>query len=88
MKREICMLEINVNKFSEEKKYHVELKIETKGNDIREEIKDNTIRRIYVQSNALKDHEAKSKEKFNYALKEANDAKLAQKEEKDQGLDL
>ena len=50
------MLEINVNKFSEENKYHVELKTETKGDYIREEIKDNIIRKIYIQRNALKGH--------------------------------
>ena len=37
---------------------------------------------------ALKVHAEKFTEKLNYALKEANDAKLAQKEEKDQVFDL
>ena len=40
------MLETNVINFSEEKKPHVDLKTETKGDDIREEIEDNTIRII------------------------------------------
>ena len=36
----------------------------------------------------MKDHAEKSKEKLNYSLKEANDAKLAQKEEKQQVIVL
>ena len=43
---------------------------------------------IYVQNKALKGYAEKLKEKLNYALKEANDAKLAQKEEKYQVLDF
>ena len=31
LKRDICMLETNVNKLSEGNKYHVDLKTETKG---------------------------------------------------------
>ena len=37
---------------------------------------------------ALKGHAENFTEKLNYALKEANDEKLAQKEEKDQVFDL
>ena len=80
LKRDICMLETNVNNFSEENKAHVNLQTETKGDEIREEIDDNAIRIISVQSKALKGHAAKLKEKLKCALKEANDAKLAQKE--------
>ena len=43
---------------------------------------------IYLQSKSLKGHAEKLKWDFNNELKEANDAKLAQKEEKDQVLDL
>ena len=43
---------------------------------------------ISVQSKALKVHAEKSKEKFTYALKEANDGNLDQKEEKNQLLDF
>ena len=50
------MLETNINIFSEENKSHVELKIETKRYYTREEIKENIIRKIYVQSNALRVH--------------------------------
>ena len=39
----ICMLDINVNIF-QRKKSHVDLKTEIKGNDIRKEIEDNSIR--------------------------------------------
>ena len=61
------------------KKASVDLKIETKGYYTREEVKDNKIRRISVQRKALKGHAANLKEKLNYALKEADDAKLSQK---------
>ena len=43
---------------------------------------------IYVQIKALKGHAEKLKEKLNYALKEDNDTKLSQKEERGQVLDL
>ena len=69
-------------------KAHVDLKIETKGYDIREKIKDNTIRIISVQSKALKGHAENLKERFNYALKEATYAKLTHKDERYQVLDL
>ena len=36
LKRDICMLEANVNNFSEEKKAYKYFKKETKGDDIRE----------------------------------------------------
>ena len=42
--------------------------------------------RISSQSKLLKFHAEKLKEKFNYALNKANDAKLAQKEGKYQVL--
>ena len=67
---------------------HVYLKIETKGDDTREEIKDNTIIIISFQREALKVHVEKLKEKFTYALKEANDVDLNQKEEKNQFLNF
>ena len=56
LKRGICMLETNVNNSSEVNKSHVDLKTETKRDDIREKIKDNTIMRIFVQIQALKGH--------------------------------
>ena len=46
------------------------------------------MRIISVKSKALKGHAEKLNKNLNYALKEANDAKLAQKEERDQVLDL
>ena len=70
------MLETNVNNFSEENKYQVDLKTETKGYYARKEIEDNAIRIISTQRKALKCHVEKLKEKLNYAFKEANDAKL------------
>ena len=82
------MLETNVNNFSEENKYHAYLKTETKRDGIREEIEDSTIRRISVQIKSLTSHAEKYKEKLNYVLREANDAKLAHKEEKYQVLDV
>ena len=81
-------MDTNVNNLSEENKAPVYVKTETKGDSIREEIEDNTIRIIYVQSKPLKDHATKLKEKLNYDLKEANDAKLSQKYEKFQVIDL
>ena len=48
------------------------IKTETKGDDIREEIEDNTMRIISVQSKAFKGHISTFKENLNYALKEAN----------------
>ena len=39
---------------------------------------------ISVQRKARKGHAAKSKEKFTYSLKEANDGNLDQKEDKNQ----
>ena len=50
------MLEPNINNFPEDNKSLVYLKTETKGDYIRNEIEDNTIRIIYFQSNALKGH--------------------------------
>ena len=50
------MLEAKVNFFSEENKANVNLKTETKGDYIRGEIKDNPIRIIYIQRNALNGH--------------------------------
>ena len=47
-----------------------------------------TTRIIYVQSKALKVYTENLKENLNYAPKEANYAKLAQKDDKDQVLDL
>ena len=79
LKRGICMLETNENNFSKENKAHIDLKTETEGYDIREEIEDNAIRMISVQRKALEVHAAKFKEKLNYELKEANDAKPPQK---------
>ena len=43
---------------------------------------------ISVQSKALKVHAEKSKEKFTYELKEANDGNLDQKEEKNKFINL
>ena len=39
-------------------------------------MEDNVIRTISVQSKALKGHEEKLKEAFNFSLREANDEKL------------
>ena len=74
--------------FSEENKYHVDFKTEIKGYYIRGEEEYNTTGIISIQSKALKGHAEKLKEKLNYALKEANDAKLAQKEEKEQMINF
>ena len=46
------------------------------------------MRIISVQSKALKGHGENVKENLNYALKEANDVKLAQKYEKYQVLNF
>ena len=73
------MLETNVDIFIEERKTHVYLKKETKGDDIINKIKDNTKRVISRQRTALKVRAKKLKFRFNYALKKANDAKLDQK---------
>ena len=43
---------------------------------------------ISVQIKVLKEHASKLKEKFTYALKEANDGNMYQKEEKNQFLNL
>ena len=59
LKDGICMLETNVNNISEENKSHADLKIETKGHDIRKEIKYNSIRIISVQSKSVKGHAEK-----------------------------
>ena len=64
------------------------LKTETKGDDIREEIKYNTIRTISVQRKALKGYAEKLKNVFTYALKETNDWNLDHKKEKDQLFNL
>ena len=61
LKRGICMLETNEHNFSEEEKSHIYLKTESKGDDIRKEIKSNAIRIISVQSKALKGHAEKLK---------------------------
>ena len=82
------MLSTNVNNFSEVKKSHTYLRAENKGYDTRKKIKDNRIRVIDVQRKALNGHAENLIEKLNYALKEANDAKLDQKREKDQVLNL
>ena len=49
-KRDIYMLETNLNNFPEGNKSHIDLNTETKGDDTKEEVKDNTIRIISVQS--------------------------------------
>ena len=84
----ICMLETNVNNFSEGGGSYRNLWTETKGDDIREEVQDKSRRIISFQNKALKCHAEKLKENFNYALKEANYSKLSQKEEKYQVLGL
>ena len=71
-----------------ENKSHVYLKTETKGDDIREKIKDNKIIMISVKSKAVKGHAAKLKEKFTYALKESNYGNMDHKEEKNQFINL
>ena len=48
------MLETNLNNVSEGNKSHIVFKTETKGDDIREKIEDNTIRMIFFQIQALK----------------------------------
>ena len=88
LKHGIFMLENNENNFPEEDKDQVYLKTETKGDDIREEIKNNATRIISVQIKSLKGHTEKLKENLDYVPKEANDTKLAQKEEKGPILDL
>ena len=50
------MLDTNVNKISQEVKYHVDFKTETKEDYIRETIEDNAIKRISLQNKALKGH--------------------------------
>ena len=50
------MLETNINNFSEGKTFNVDLKIETKGDYIIEDIKNNAIRVIYFQFKSLKGH--------------------------------
>ena len=57
------MLDITINNFSHENKSHADLKTETKGDDIRKEIKDNTIRIISSQRKELKGNVEKLKEK-------------------------
>ena len=69
LERDIFMLKPNVKNLIELKKDHVDLKLETKGDEIREQIEDNSIRTIFVQSKALKGHAAKLKEQLNYSLK-------------------
>ena len=49
-----------------------------------EEIKDYAMKIISVKSKALKGHAEKLSENFNYALKQANDVKLAHKQQRDQ----
>ena len=80
------MLETNVNNLSDGNKSHVYIKTETKGDDIRKEIKDNAIRIISVQSKSLEGHAEKVKENLNCVMKEYNFEKLDHKEEKDQGI--
>ena len=64
----ICMLKTNVNIFSEENKAHVDFK-KKEVNDIKEEIKDNAIRIISVQSKSLKGHAEKLNGELNHAIK-------------------
>ena len=71
------MLETNLNNFPEGNKSHIDLNTETKGDDTKEEVKDNAIRIISFQIKELNGHAKKLKENFNYALNEANDSKLA-----------
>ena len=59
LNRDLCMLETNVNNFSEENKDRVELITETKGCAIKEKIKYNAIRIISVQSKAFRGHPKK-----------------------------
>ena len=77
-----------MNNFSEENKFNVELKTETKRYDTREEMKDNAIQTIYVLRKALGVNAKRMKEKLNYALKKADYEKLAPEKENDHVLDL
>ena len=88
VKRDIFMLENNVQKNLYENKTHVELKEETKLYNIREEVEDNAIRIIAVHGKTLKGHASKLEKKFNFALKKVIYAKLAHKEERNQVLDF
>ena len=72
-------MDTNLNNFSEENKSHIQFKTDTKGDDTREETKDNKIRIIYFQIKALNGHEENLKQKLNYTLNEANDAKTGVK---------
>ena len=76
------MLETNVKKNRGENKAQLDLKTETKGDDNKKEIRDTSIRIMYVQSKACRVNPVSFKGKMNYAIKEANDAKLAQKQDK------
>ena len=75
----ICILETNVNNFSEEQKSYIDLKTEAKGDDIIEEIEDNTIIKTSIQNKSLKGRAENLKKTFKYALKEANDKKIQRK---------
>ena len=55
------MLKTNLNNFSEKNKARVDLKIETKGDNIREEIEYNAMRIISVRIKALKGYAEKLK---------------------------
>ena len=50
------MLGNHANNFSEGVKFHIDFETETKGDDIREEIKDNSIIIVSYQINTLKCH--------------------------------
>ena len=71
-----------MNKLSEENKAHVDLKTDIKSYDTSEQVNDNAMGIISVQSKESKCHAEKLKENLNYTLKEANDEKMAQKEDK------
>ena len=47
------MLETNINNFSDLGKYHVDFKIKTKLDDIREDIKDSAIRIIFCSKQVI-----------------------------------
>ena len=47
------MLETNLNNVSEGNKSHIVFKTETKGDDIREKIEDNTIRMIFFPNTGI-----------------------------------
>ena len=83
----ICMLETNVNNFSERKNYQTDLKTETNG-VISDKNQGLFKKKVFYTKQLNERHAANLKQKSNSALKKTHFEKLNRREEKDYVFDF